>query len=65
MFGREMKECKHHFEARYTEEESNLASRLSNVHIQNMEGFRQMLIIKKHVYDICTKCGKIVKDSSK
>lgn len=55
------KECRHHFVARYSEESRGIKfSECSGISIEEL---RSLMTINKYVYDICTKCGKIIKDS--
>jgi len=56
-----MNECRrHHFVARYSEEYINPGF----THVKGMfpEDLKALMTYKKYVYDICTKCGKIVKE---
>lgn len=56
------KECKHHFEARYTEEFHNPG--FSSIKGCFPEDLKKLMTYKKYIYDICTKCGKVINNGN-
>jgi hypothetical protein len=54
------KECRHHFEARYTEESRDWD--VQSVRGCSPEEFRKLVTLQKYVFDICIKCGKVIKE---
>ena len=62
MFKHDCNKHGHRFEARYLEEPNKvLLDKLQSV----SGNLRDILIIKKYIYDICIRCGKIVKEEKK
>ena len=63
-----IKECKHKFKPRYNKEWSNtLVEILKTPGLKKCSGGDDKIYLKKetYIYDICVKCGKIIKDDSK
>lgn len=55
-----IKECRHKFEPRYDEENVDGSISISVQGYLDADGLRKLSVINKYIYDICTKCGKII-----
>lgn len=49
---------KHHFESRFTEENSGLT--FGKLRYGHVDEIRELYILNKYVADVCTWCGKVV-----
>ena len=54
------KECKHKYEARYTEEP--LMDKVEYEGAISSKQLRELMIRKVYIHDICVKCGNTVKE---
>lgn len=61
MFKHDCSKHGHRFEARYSQELSDLFRNGFTAERISPEKLKKILFCQKYVYDVCVKCGKIIK----